>query len=84
MLWVRLYRAFGAYLFERSGVTDFFHGQLKEAVGKCYLREESDRNATHRTIADYLEKRWREPYLRALYELPHQRTKATDWDGVEK
>jgi WD40 repeat protein len=84
MLWARLCRAFGAYLFERSGVIDFFHGQLKEAVGNRYLEEEADRNATHRTIADYFESRWREPYLRALEELPHQRTKATDWDGTER
>ncbi len=84
MLWARLYRAFSAYLFERSGVIDFFHGQLKEAVGNRYLRVEADRLATHKTIANYFESRWQEPYIRALDELPHQRTKAKDWGGVEK
>ncbi len=83
MVWARLYRAFGAYLFERSGVIDFFHGQLKEAVVKRYL-EEADRTATHKRIADYFEEHWREPYIRALEELPHQRTKARDWEGVER
>jgi len=83
MLWARLYRAFSAYLFERSGVIDFFHGQLKEAVGKRYLEMETDRNVTHRTIADYFENRWQEPYIRAVAELPHQRVKAADWDGAE-
>jgi WD40 repeat protein len=84
MIWARLYRAFSSYLFRRSDVIDFFHGQLKEAVGKRYLKDEVDRNATHKIIADYFEKRWREPYIRALEELPHQLTKASDWDGTER
>ncbi|MCI0412649.1 DUF4062 domain-containing protein [bacterium] len=84
MLWTRLYRSFSSYLFERSGVIDFFHGQLKEAVGNRYLKNQADREAIHRTIADYFEDRWREPYERALDELPHQRTKAQDWEGVER
>lgn len=84
MLWTRLYRAFSAYLFERSGVIDFFHGQLKEAVGKRYLHEKTDRTKSHKAIADYFETRWREPYNRALDELPHQRIKGQDWEGVEQ
>lgn len=84
MLWTRLYRSFSAYLFERSGVIDFFHGQLKEAVGKRYLPAKIHQNALHRSIAQYLESRWREPYARALDELPHQLTKAEDWMGVER
>ena len=84
MLWARLYRAFSAYLFKRSGVIDFFHIQLKEAVGKRYLQQGVDRKNTHKTIADYFETRWRETYIRSLDELPHQRTKAEDWEGVEK
>ncbi len=84
MLWARLYRAFSAYLFERSGVIDFFHGQLKEAVGTRYLKEETDRDKVHKIIADYFETRWQEPYIQALDELPHQRTKAKDWNELEK
>ncbi|MBI3610877.1 MAG: DUF4062 domain-containing protein [Nitrospirae bacterium] len=84
MLWARLYRTFKPYLFERSGVIDFFHSQLKEAVGSRYLQNEADRKETHKAIADYFESRWREPYSRALDELPHQRTKAEDWEGVKK
>lgn len=84
MLFARLYRAFSisAYLFERSGVIDFFHGQLKEAVGRRYLPEEADREKTHQIIANYFEQRWAEPYLRALNELPHQLTKAKEWDEL--
>ena len=83
MSFARLRRAFGVYLFERSGVIDFFHSQLKEAVGKRYLAEEADRDKTHQTIAAYFEKRWAEPYPRALDELPHQLTKARNWEGLE-
>jgi hypothetical protein len=83
MLFARLRRAFSAYLFERSGVIDFFHTQLKEAVAARYLGEEVDRDKTHKIIADYFEKRWAEPYMRALDELPHQLTRAKDWDGME-
>ncbi len=84
MLWARLYRSFSSYLFERSGVIDFFHGQLKEAVGRRYLQKEADRNSTHRTLADYFETRWRETYLRAIDELPHQLLKVRDWDGLRR
>jgi hypothetical protein len=42
-------------------VIDFFHGQLKEAVGKRYLSEEADRVSVDKVIADYFETRWKEP-----------------------
>ncbi|MFC1892852.1 DUF4062 domain-containing protein [Chloroflexota bacterium] len=83
MLFSRLRRAFSAYLFERSGVIDFFHGQLKEVVGTRYLADEADLYNMHQIIADYFRQRWAEPYPRALDELPHQLTKAKDWEGVE-
>jgi WD40 repeat protein len=84
MLWSRLYRSLSAYLFQRSGVVDFFHGQLKDAVGRRYLQEVSRRVVAHRAIADYLDGRWTEPYPRALDELPHQRMRAGDWPAVAK
>lgn len=84
MPFTRLRRSLSAYLFERSGVIDFFHGQLKEAVGRRYLTEEADRDKIHCTIAEYFESRWWEPYLRALDELPHQLTKAKAWEGLER
>ena len=82
MLLARLRRSFSAYLFERSGVIDFFHGQLKEAVGKRYLADESDRDKVHQIIAEYFDKRWAEPYPRALDELPYQLTNAEEWDEL--
>lgn len=38
----------------------------------------------HKKLADYFESRWREPYIRALDELPWQRTKTRDWEGTER
>ncbi|MBI2837255.1 MAG: DUF4062 domain-containing protein [Acidobacteria bacterium] len=84
LVWRRLHRSFSAYLLNRSGVIDFFHGQLKEAVGKRYLSEDARRAAAHQTLADYFESRWSQPYLRALDELPHQRTRALDWTGLDR
>jgi len=84
MLFARLRRAFAANLFERSGVIDFFHGQLKDAVGRRYLPAEADRDSMHCVIALYFEQRWTEPSLRALDELPHQLTKGNDWDGLDR
>jgi WD40 repeat protein len=82
MLWSRLYRSLSAYLFERSGVIDFFHGQLKDAVGKRYLQKESSRDAAHCAIAGYLNRRWRDPYARALDELPHQQMRARNGQAL--
>ncbi|MCD6333369.1 MAG: DUF4062 domain-containing protein, partial [Bacteroidales bacterium] len=82
MLWKRLLRSFCTYLFERSGVIDYFHNQFKEAVGARYLSKKEDRLTHHQKIADYFDSRWQEPYVRALNELPHQLLKIELWDNV--
>ena len=82
MLWARLFRAFKSYLFEHSGVIDFFHDQLKEAVGKRYLDEEASRIRSHKSIADYFKARWREPYSRALEELPYHQIQGLERSGA--
>ncbi|MCU0286294.1 MAG: hypothetical protein MUF15_07825, partial [Acidobacteria bacterium] len=53
MVWARLYRAFSTYLFERSGVIDFFHNQFCKAVENRYLKEEQVRSEAHRQLADF-------------------------------
>jgi hypothetical protein len=82
MLWSRLRLSLDAYLFERSGAVDFFHGQLKQSVGDRWLEDEEDRLAYHRALAGYFKERWSEPYVRALDELPHQQLKSVNWDGL--
>lgn len=73
------------YLMRRGELLDFYHGQFKEAVGKRYLRGETERVNAHKTIADYFETRWREPNHHALRELPYHLqkmccwTRLTDW-----
>ena len=84
MLWSRLQLSLDAYLFERSGAVDFFHGQLKQAVGARWLKEKEVRVQNHQLIAYYFRNRWAEPYLRALDELPHQELKCEDWIGLTK
>jgi|GEM_PF-4098928 len=81
MLWSRLYRSFSAYLFERSGVIDFFHGQMKEAAGKRYLQEESrGALATHLTLADYFKGLPRS--ARQIEEMPWQLQQGCAWDRL--
>ena len=82
MLWSRLRLSLDAYMFERSGAVDFFHGQLKQAIGERWLKEKEVRLQNHRLIADYFKKRWADPYVRALDELPHQEIKSEDWDSL--
>jgi WD40 repeat protein len=84
MLWARLCRSFSGYLIHRSDAIDFFHQQLKDAVLKRYLESQDESNSTHIQIANYFERRLRDSYLRALEELPYQRTEAEQWGEVEK
>ena len=84
LLFTRLRRALGPYLFARADVIDFFHRQLNEAVAARYLGQAAHGSRVHKRIAEYFEQRWREPCLRALDELPYQLVAAEDWPGVER
>jgi WD40 repeat protein len=84
MLWARLYSAFRVYAVERSGAIDFFHGQLKEAVGQRYFGSGGARVRNHSILARYFEQRWSEPYWRGLVELPFQLTHAADLEGLAR
>ena len=84
LLWSHLYRALSAFLFERGGTMDFFHEQMRATIERRYFQDGQYYRQVHKKIADYFEIRWDEPYMRALDELPYQRTKANDWDGVER
>lgn len=84
--WSRLYRSFRFYLFERGGTIDFFHGQLREAADRRYLRDPADRARTHATLAASCAE-WTtaaDPHLRAYalrYRIHHLLC-AGDWIGV--
>ena len=66
------------YLMRRGELLDFYHGQLKDAVGKRYLSDEDERRQAHKAIADYFETRWRDADTHALNELPYHLLKLGD------
>ena len=86
MLWARLYRAFRPYLFERAGLIDFFHGQLKEAAEARYLGSGDDRVAAHEAIAAFC-RGWRglaDPQAAAYARryLVFHLAQARQWDAL--
>ncbi len=86
MLWQRLRRAFGVYLYDHRGVINFFHNQLLDAVKNKYLSIETKRR-THKAIAELYENTWKDggrqlEVNRAIDDLPRQFIRANDWEGV--
>lgn len=81
--WARLRLALGEFLVERSGVLAFFHRELQVAVDARYLGEPNRRRQVHHALAEYFQRRWPEPYPRALDELLHQRDRAEDWEQLQ-
>lgn len=68
------------YLMRHGELLDFYHGQLKEAIGEYYLGDEDERTKYHRTIADYFEHR--EQSHRRDDELPWQLAEAQCWERL--
>lgn len=62
-------RGLRRYLQKRGPQLDFFHDQLRKAVQRRYVRDGVI--SPHVDIAEYFESRWKEPYIRALNELPY-------------
>jgi WD40 repeat protein len=84
VVWSRLFLDLEPYLAEKDAtgfpIISFYHRQFAEYAVKRYLTE---KEPYHKTLADYFETRWREPYIRALDELPWQRKSARDTAGIE-
>lgn len=84
----RVERSVRRYLEPRGGQLDFFHGQMRMAAERRYLKDPKDRAARHRTIAGYFRGRaapgaegmWEEGDARALSELPHHLTESARLD----
>ncbi len=70
--WV-LDRMLRPYLMHRGELMDYFHDQLREAVERRYLSDDSTRQQRHREIAPHLQGRGYE-YVRTLSELPYHLT----------
>lgn len=75
-------RGIRQYLQRRGAQWDFFHVQLRQAVVRRYLPE--DTSPYHVDIAAYLETWRHEANVHALSELPYHQTCAELWDELEK
>lgn len=80
--WGELRRSVRAYLFQRGDNWDFFHRQLKQAVGAMYLQHRETRCEAHRRIACYLEAMGYE-HPTTLRDLPHHLVKAAGYGGED-
>jgi nephrocystin-3 len=79
--WFPLYLAAEKSLVvNRSGLLNFSHDYLRNAVEKRYLKEEGEEQRYHRLLADYFEKR--ELSKRKVEELPWQLSKAKSWNRL--
>ena len=88
LVWARLYRAFGGFLFVRRGQVDFFHGQMREAAAGRYLNRPEDMVEGHRVMAGFCVS-WPEmidPVARShgLRYLLFHTVKAREWSAAEK
>jgi len=76
-IWSPLYLAAEESLVSRSGLLNFFHDFLKEAVEDRYLKNKEQKQITHIRLADYFAKRDLDD--RKGDELPHQLRSAESW-----
>ena len=80
-LWSELRRWVRSYLIQREEEYDFFHLQLKLAVGKKYLPSNESKADIHSTISDYLMVMGYK-HKTTLKDLPHHCAKADKWNRV--
>jgi hypothetical protein len=85
-------RLLRAYLMQRGGLLDFFHGQLREAVRARYLVDHDANLTVHRAIAGYFRQKadpgsdasWSANHVRGLSELPYHQTEGEMWEELYK
>jgi len=77
-----LHRMLRPYLMRRGELVDYFHGQLREAVERRCLPDETRRQQRHREIAELLQSRGH-GYLRTLSELPYHLTEGAEWAELD-
>ena len=79
--WSPLYLAGEESLVSRSGLLNFFHDFLRNAVESKYLQDQNAKRKAHLHIADYFEKR--ELDDRKVDELLWQLTQAESWERLK-
>ncbi|MGR3177956.1 MAG: tetratricopeptide repeat protein [Candidatus Anammoxibacter sp.] len=79
--WSPLYLAAEESLVSRSGLLNFFHDFLRNAVESKYQQDQNAKRKTHLYLADYFEKR--ELDDRKVNELPWQLAQAEEWGRLK-
>ena len=75
-----LYLAMEPSLVIRSGLIDFSHPYLREAVQQRYLSDEGEPDRVHMRLAEYFDQS--ASGLRRVDELPWQLARAKSWEGL--
>ena len=82
LFWAPLYNAIESHLVTRSGLMDFFHDFLRQAVERRYLSLGDDKKATHAKLSKYFEtNRFSD---RGLDELPYHLLNAEKWEQLKE
>jgi len=79
--WSPLFLALDQSLINRTGIINFAHDYLRQAVTQRYLADKADVYLIHQRIADYFDPM---RYLseRSIDELPWQYAQANNWAGL--
>ncbi|MEW6533590.1 MAG: tetratricopeptide repeat protein [Thermodesulfobacteriota bacterium] len=80
-VWSPLFLALQESLISRSGLVNFFHDYLRQAVTKRYLAQPDAQKARHIRLGNYFEKR--DTDERKADELPWQLFKAEQWERLK-
>ncbi len=81
--WSPLFLALEQSLINRSGIINFAHDYLRQAVTQRYLPEVTDQIIIHKRIADYFDP-MRYISERSIDELPWQYARAQNWAGLHE
>ncbi len=79
--WSPLFLALDQSLINRSGIINFAHDYLRQAVKQRYLADELEQRSSHQRIADYFDP-MRYISERSIDELPWQYAQAYNWAGL--
>jgi len=79
-VWSPLYLAAEPSLLVRSGLIDFFHDYVREAVRRCYIANDQAGQEAHLRLADYFEAQ--RPGRRRIDEFPWQLAEARAWQRL--
>jgi len=80
LFWTPLYHALENHLVSRSGLLDFFHDYLRQAVAVRYLDKPEVKRRTHARLAEYFAQD--DLGERAVDERPYHLQRAEQWESL--